>query len=388
MAERHADAAPVAAELADWGEARAWAGPDPYDGLNATRVPRALTRSRFGRRVAIQAIKRSPLDLRGLLAVPPARSAAGLAQVASAYAVGGFLDEDVERTRLDRALAALHELRCTEFSEPCWGYHFDVQTRVFFYPRGAPNTIATAFAGRAFLDAHARTGEERHLATAEAVCEFFLRHVPMTRDRDGSYFGYLVGDTTPIHNSSMLTCALLAETGSRTGRSDLLSAAEEGVAWTIHRQRPDGSWPYGEMAHLQWVDNFHTGYVLECLQRCGEAGVNVDFTPVLRKGLAYYRSELFLGDGTPKYMPASVYPIDGQCVAQAIQTFALTGDSDHTDFARTVLQFALRTMRRPDGAFYFQRRRFWINRTAHARWVQAPVLAALAHLVRAADRTA
>ena len=36
---------------------------------------------------------------------------------------------------------------------------------------------------------------------------------------------------------------------------------------------------------------------------------------------------------------------------------------------------------RPDGAFVFQRERFWVNRTAHPRWVQAPMLAALTHLI-------
>jgi hypothetical protein len=43
----------------------------------------------------------------------------------------------------------------------------------------------------------------------------------------------------------------------------------------------------------------------------------------------------------------------------------------------------MRRMHRPDGAFAFQRRRFWRNDTPHVRWGQAPMLRALVHLLGA-----
>jgi hypothetical protein len=65
-----------------------WAGTDPYDGLNATRVVRPLTRSVLGRRVFTLLVKRSTVNLRPLLSIPTAQSAATLAQVASSYTLG------------------------------------------------------------------------------------------------------------------------------------------------------------------------------------------------------------------------------------------------------------------------------------------------------------
>jgi hypothetical protein len=47
-----------------------------------------------------------------------------------------------------------------------------------------------------------------------------------------------------------------------------------------------------------------------------------------------------------------------------------------------VFSYALRKMRRPDGAFRFQRRRLWRNGTPHVRWSEAPMLLALTHLAR------
>jgi hypothetical protein len=374
--------------LESWGWARNWAGTDPYDGLNATRLVGPLKRSVLGRRVLTQLVKRSPVNLRPLLGIPRAHSAAALAQIVSGYALRA-IDGEAGQARLAQALLMLEALRCASYREACWGYHFDVQTRVFFYPAGTPNSIASAFAGLALLDAYEATEDERLLETALGTGEFFIRNVPQTEDGDGAYFGYLVGDRTPIHNANMLVCALVARLAYHTGREDMRAAAEAGLRWTISCQRPDGSWPYGEQPHLDWIDNFHTGYVLDSLIYCADAGVEVDGEMALERGLSYYRRALFLDDGTPKYMSDSVYPIDAQCAAQAIQTMALASPrgSSYGELAWTVFAFARRHMPRRDGSYIFQRRRRWKNAAPHVRWVAAPMFEALAVLRRAFDVT-
>jgi hypothetical protein len=379
--ERRAALADALRGLEAWGSARGWAGSDPYDGLNATRLAGPLKRSALGRRILTQLVKRSPRDLRPLLGIGAGRSAAALAQVVSSYALGAVPGER-GRSRLAEALRDLRALRCAGFDEPCWGYHFDVQTRVFFYPSSAPNTIATVFAGMALIDAYEATGETQLLERATETGDFFLRHVPQTQDGSGAFFGYLVGDRTPIHNANTLVCALLARLVPHTGRTDMRAAAEAGLRWTCTNQRPDGSWPYGERPHLQWVDNFHTGYVLDALIYSAEADIDVDGGVALERGLAFYRRALFLDDGTPKYTPASVYPIDAQCVAQAIHTmaFAAKREPAYGTFAWSVFDFARSHMQRSDGSYLFQRRRLWKNGASHIRWMAAPMLQALARL--------
>ena len=367
----------AARRLERWSRERSWCGPDPYDGLNARRLPRRVPP--LGMRVVTQVVKRSPVDLRPALGVPPGRSAVTLALAVSAYARNGFLSAEAAARGLRECFAALLDLRCRAYGEPCWGYHFDVQTRVFFYPRTAPNTIATAFAGHALLDAHELAGLPGALALAAGAGDFFLRHVPQTPGRGGAYFGYLVGDRTPIHNASLLVSSLLARLAGHLGRRDVADAAAAGVGYAVAHQRADGSWPYGELGHLDWVDGFHTGYVLDALLACSGAGIAAA-GGAWERGLDYYRRELFLADGTPKYRPSSVYPIDGQCAAQAIQTFARAG---RVEDARRVFAYAVRLLGRADGAFAFQRRRRWVNRTPHLRWVQAPMLCALTHLIAA-----
>ena len=367
---------------------RDWAGADPYDGLNATpMLTRRLRRSQLGLRLLTQVVKRSPLDLRPVLSIPPGLSPATLGLVISAYARNGFVPEDEARDKLRRSIGQLEGLRAATFTEPCWGYHFDVQTRVFFYAKTVPNTIATAFAAMGLLDAYELAGEERALDLAVGAAEFFARHVPQTASPNGAYFGYLPGDRTPIHNASMLVCALFARLARILGRDDLGVRAAAGVEYTASHQHADGSWPYGEASGLSWVDGFHTGYVLDCLLTCVESGIGgSDAEDAWRRGLRFYASALVDPDGTPRYTPDSRYPVDGLCAAQAIQTLARATDLE-PDISRrcwSVFSVARNQLARSDGAFAFERERLWLNWTAHPRWVQAPMLAALTHLIASA----
>jgi hypothetical protein len=386
-----AGAREAAIRLERWGSARDWRGPDPYDGLNAATLTATLRgRSPLALRVLTQAVKRSPVNLRPLLGIPAGLSAATLAHALSAYARNGFLPAPEARAKLTRCVRELSELRLAGFAQPCWGYHFDVQTRVFFYPRSDPNTIATAFAGLGLLDASDYAEYEQAAEMALGAGEFLVRQVPQTRDPSGgpgAFFGYLVGDRTPIHNASLLICALLARLGRCFERQDLLDAAERGVQYAVARQRPDGSWPYGEKPGLEWVDGFHTGYVLDSLLTCIEAGVGAgEAEQAWRRGLRFYAERLLDPDGAPRYKPGARYPVDGQCAAQAIQTLSRAATLEPAAAARRwdVWAYTQAALSRRDGAFVFQRERFWVNRTPHPRWVQAPMLEALTHLLASA----
>jgi hypothetical protein len=381
-----AEARSLARRLTRWAAQREWRGTDPYEGLSASRrFVAPLKMTAVGRRLLIQAVKRSTLDLRPILGIEPEPNAASVAWVVSAIARNGFLSEGEAQALLIDALRCLDRLRLGDRAAPCWGYPFDVQSRVFFYSRRQPNTIATAFAGHALLDAHAALGDDKLLEKARGAGRFFLRRVPQTDAGEGAYFGYLPGDRSPIHNSNLLAAGLLARlSASEPDRDGFGAAAAAAVRYSTARQRVDGSWPYGERPNLGWVDNFHTGYVLDALRVCADAGVAAAAAEdAWRSGLAYYRRTFFLADGTPRYYPNRLFPIDNQSVAQGIQTLSIAARHDPSCARQAweVFAFAQRRMLSDDGLPIFQRRRFWSNRAPHFRWVVAPMLMALSHLL-------
>ena len=145
-----------------YGDRSDWIGSDPYEGLNATRFVTPLKRTFRGRQVVIQAVKRSP-----------ARSPAGAwdrarPQLGDAR-LGGLDATPAPGSSTPRSASAScgrawrrsNASGARGFDEPCWGYHFDTQSRVFFYSKRDPNTIATAFAAQALLDAYDRTARSR-----------------------------------------------------------------------------------------------------------------------------------------------------------------------------------------------------------------------------------
>ena len=376
----------MVAELESWGDRRDWYGPDPYEAMNS-RLLVPLARTRLARRALIQLVKRSPLDLRRPLAISPAHNPATIAHLLSAYCRLGSLDPEHRMARIRWAIGLLEAQRRPDYDEPCWSYHFDVETRFFFYSARTPNTIATAFAGLALIDAYEATGEERLLELAMGTGRFFLDQIPRTETATGTYFGYFPTDRTPIHNASLLASAVLAELAARGGPEAFAAAAREGAAYAAAGQRTDGSWPYAEGPVGDWVDNFHTGYVLDALGRICSALGDAGADRARRRGLEYYARELFEADGAPRFFADSLYPIDGQCVAQAISSFSAAAELDRGWLAAAwqVFEWGARRMRRRDGAFLFQRRRLWVNPTPHVRWVQAPMLEALSRLAVAAE---
>ena len=273
--------------LESHGAEHEWVGPHPYEALNATRFVGPVTKSAMGRRVLMQVVKRSPLDLRPVLGIKPTRNSASVAWAMSAYGIGSWLPDEVQDEKLRHAADVLLSMRKPDYEEPCWGYAFDYQSRIFFYPETMPNTIATAFTGMAFLDAFDRTQDEEYLDVAAGVARFFINHVPQTEDPPGARFGYFPGDRSPIHNANTHVGSLLARIARHVPeRDDYLARAAASTEWTVARQRDDGSWPYGEREDLDWVDSFHTGYVLDSLQHCAEAGID-GAHEAWRRGLDY-----------------------------------------------------------------------------------------------------
>jgi hypothetical protein len=77
----------VFADLFEWCREHDFAGYDPFDGLNSRLFQASpFKSSRTARLLWTQLCKRSPINLRGLVGVPPQRNAKGVALFALAAA--------------------------------------------------------------------------------------------------------------------------------------------------------------------------------------------------------------------------------------------------------------------------------------------------------------
>ena len=365
-------------QIRGWGEARQWKGFDPYDALNSPYAQVLTLGTELGRRAFTQGVKLCPVNLRPVLGIKPEWNAKAVALVASAYSRLAAAGDETARQEAERWLTWLVTNHAGDDEGLAWGYHFDVQTRFFFYRRGTPNTIATSFAGQALLDGVELLGDDRWGDPALSVIRFLS-----SRMRRDGYFRYLPDENELVHNANLLACAVFARAGGLLGQDDLLSLARPPLTTSLRAQRDDGSWPYAEGPSGNWVDNFHTGYVLESLVHC--SSLDRDVEESLTRGLHYWQQELFLGDGTPKYTPGRTHPIDAHCYATAIDTLLAASSREPGAFQRAerIASLLIDRMLDPAGFVRFQERRFWTSRVPFVRWSTAPSFRALAGLLRA-----
>jgi hypothetical protein len=372
------------ARLSAWLEVHDYRAYDPFDGLNAWLRPLAVTS--LARRVLQQGVRRLPVNVRPALGITPATSTKGAGYIARAhlrlYRLGG------EREHLavaEGCLAWLVDAATPGYAGLCWGNHFDYQSRVFYLPRGEPTVVWTAVIGHAFLDAWEVSGREVYLEAARSVVRFILEDLERRPAGDGLCISYIPSAFKDVHNANMLAASVLARTAAATGDGQAAEVAAGAVAYTAGRQRADGSWWYGEARDLHWVDNFHTGYVLDSLWWFMRATGDEERRPAFERGARFFVEHFFLADGTPRYYWDRTWPVDIQCCAQAIETLVLLAadrdDAGMLALARRVAAWTIANMQDADGHFYFQRWPLVVNRTAMFHWGQATMLHALATLL-------
>jgi uncharacterized protein YyaL (SSP411 family) len=162
------------------------------------------------------------------------------------------------------------------------------------------------------------------------------------------------------------------------------------VNFTISHQNENGSWYYWATPDrlLYSIDNYHTGFVLECLNVCRRAlAGEFKYVSELRRGLEFYADNLFLGDGTPKMYNAAargIYPIDVHSCAQGIITFCELADFEprYLNTAEKIAGWTISNMQDKEGYFYYRIYKNWkTDKTAYIRWGQGWMLRALSYLV-------
>jgi len=276
-------------------------------------------------------------------------------------------------------MSRLSSLRSQTFTEACWGYNFDWQSRAFFAPCGTPNVVCTTFAAHAYLDWYERTGVESVLQMAMSSCRFILDRINRTADRDGVCFSYTPLDRSRVHNVNLLAAELLARTFTKTGIEEYRDAAERALRFTLARQRRDGSWLYGEDGSQAWIDSFHTGFVLVSLKHLVEYVEADRCRAALEAGYDFYQKRFFLADGRPGYYHDRLYPLDVHSAAQGVITFVEMTDlmPNAKAMASRVVRWTIENLQDPAGFFYFQKHRFYTIKTSYMRWAQAWMLYAL-----------
>ena len=368
--------------LRKYCEAENFKGYDPYDGLNSGffRAIPVLSKNRIVKLAWIQFFKRSPLNLRSLTGVKKDYNPKAMGLFLSSYC--RLYKAEAKQEYLDKIDFFIEKINSSVskgYSGACWGYNFDWQARAFFQPKGTPTVVASVFIANALLDAYEIMKNDALLKTARSTCDFILKDLNRTYDDKNNFaFSYSPLDKSVVFNASLLGSRLLSRVYCFTNEKELVEAAKKSVAYCCDYQRADGSWGYGMLPFHQWVDNFHTGYNLECIADYMKFSGDHVYLNNVNQGFGYYINTFFTKEGIPKYYNNSIYPIDVHAPAQMVITLAkLDKFYEHKEIMDKVLNWTIKNMQSEKGFFYYQVNKYFSSKIPYMRWAQAWMFYAL-----------
>lgn len=381
-------------QVLSWLDRQEWKGVDPFDGLNSELfrpvVDGSLARfpgSAFVRLAVLQAVKRSPWNLRPMLWVQPQENgmswAVGLLGALRAVRRG---DEGALKLA-ERAFQRL--LALEDPATHLWGYPFPWQARAFYLKTNEPNLVISAiglwalaeFIGLApqhfpKLEKQARAHYES--ALPELVKRFYKP--------EGGFFSYVGHEAVLVHNANLFGAQTVIE-AVRLGIAGADAHYEKAVGAirkTLEHQEENGRWSYGTMPHHSWADNFHTAYNLSSLGRMmpvllarDPEGLGKACEISIRRGLRFYLDHAFTPEGSARYYDQETWPLETHSAASALvclNELAEQGWLDRGE-ARKVASQAVQAVMKDtylgNGEFAYRR---WPKRRikmVFARWTQS-----------------
>ena len=310
------------------------------------------------------------------------------------YAMGfAFLFQVTDNeAHLKKAIHFLEELqksRCPGFEEHCWGYPYDWVTRNGTIKSQTPLITSTPYAYEAFMHVHAVDGREEWKDVMASIARHALRDIKgfQTSEKAGSC-SYTPFDKGGVINAAAYRAFLLTSASQVFSNEDYWKTAERNLNFVLENQNPDGSWYYAVDGVRDFVDHYHTCFVMKALAKIHSITGHAATLEALGKGVSYYLNNLFDTDGLPKPFSRAprltVYKRELYDCAECINLCLLLRDRfpQLETTLETVVKGILKDWIKPDGSFRSRRLHLgWDNVPMH-RWGQSQMFRSLAFYLR------
>ena len=356
-------------------------GYDPYDSLMSPLFKFPLLRSnkiiRFGFQ---QVYRRIPFNTRKLFGIKKGLNPVTLGLCIQAYTYLSQIlpaEKNFYLKEIDSLLDKLILLKSKGFSGACWGYDFDWEARYAKIPAYFPSVVATGIIINSLFENYKILGNPISKELCVSSANFVMNDLNRSYDGNLFCFSYTPADNQKVFNATMKAARLLSQVYFVTKDKNYILDANNTVRYVLSCQKSNGCWSYSKGDARKWVDNFHTGYILDCLfDYIENTGIN-DYKNNMMKGFDYYINTFFYNESIPKYYNNSLYPIDATAIAQSIMTLT---KFKRNKIAKKIAGWSIENMKSKSDFFYFQKTRLYKNKIPYMRWVNAWMFLSLSYL--------
>ena len=312
--------------------------------------------------------------------------------IADAHYAMGFaflaktLDYGAYHDRAVHFLDVLKHTRTAGFKHYAWGYPFDWETRSGTIKAWTPYITTLPYAYEAFQDVYQLDGNPQWLEVMQSIA---LHGFEDYRDYETSpkaatcCYSPGTGDSSGVVNASAYRAFLLTAASLDFSEDKYRKTADRNLNFVLESQNADGSWFYSIDNKRDFVDHFHTCFVLKALAKIERLTGNSDCRTAIERGVKYYTANLFDGAGLPKPFSKpprlTVYRRElydcAECVNLATLLYGRFAELDR--ILSLVLDDILCRWQKSDGSFRARELMLgWDNVPMH-RWAQSQMFRSL-----------
>jgi hypothetical protein len=285
-------------------------------------------------------------------------------------------------------LAVLKETRSPCYEHYCWGYPFNWETRRGTMWAGTPLITTVPYAYEAFREVHEidKQKEWRDIMRSiaeHALCDYHDYEISPTSS--SCSYNPEPGEPGGVINASAYRAFLLTQAGDDFDDPRYKAVAIRNLNFVLQSQNANGSWYYSIDGDRDFVDHFHTCFVLKALSKIEMLTGNPECTAAIERGVSYYLANLFDEFGWPKPFSRrprmTVYRNELYDYAECINLAALLRGRfrELDDVLARLLE--LKKWQKADGSFRARRLLAGWDNTPMHRWAQSQMFRSLCFLL-------
>jgi hypothetical protein len=313
------------------------------------------------------------------------------------YAMGfAFLAKGADRQlhyrRAVHFLQVLIDTRSATCARYTWGYPFDWVTVTGTLKSGTPLITTVPYVYEAFEQVYRLDSDGRWLEVMKSIAEHVLRdylEYPTSPDAASCSYTPPPADNEGVINASAYRAFLLTKAARDLSEGRYGEAAERNLNFVLQSQNPNGSWYYAMDEQRDFVDHFHTCFVLKALAKIQALTGDSRCADAVERGVDYYVRNLFDSQRLPKPFSRrprlTVYRRELYDYAECVNLgVLLQGRFPELDANLTAtVEDLQRRWKKRDGSFRGRQLLLgWDNVPMH-RWAQAQMFRSLSFLIDA-----
>ena len=223
------------------------------------------------------------------LPIADAHYAMGFALLAKGYG------DDSYYRRAVHFLNVLEETRCPNYEDYCWGYPFDWETRYGTFKMGTPLITTVPYVYEAFSAVYAIDSDPRWFRIMQSIANHaFTAYRDMQTAPEAASCGYTPSPNDPcgVINASAYRAFLLTKAAIELSQPLYLDVARKNLNFVLSCQNEDGSWYYAIDGIRDFIDHFHTCFILKALTKIDLLTGTGDNANAIERGVNYYTKNL------------------------------------------------------------------------------------------------